>query len=252
MFKLIIMFFIYSKTTSVDNLIKCPHCSKILQNKILFNKHMCQTFNESIDKIQNQYEFNCEICSKKFLSKKRLLFHHQFHMKNGRPKICLICLIKFPDELEFFNHIMYEHEDNETFFCCHCDRTFITNDLLEKHKKIHETQRFFSCNFCNMNFIEKQTLKDHLVIHNNRKPFVCALCSKEFNKQSRLKNHLLTHEKPTKNLIPFCCVCDEAFATKDITIKHYINDHQYSVDRGKQLFSYYSGDRVYCCHFCEK
>lgn len=223
--------------------ILCIHCSKEFLTKADFGKHMCCTMiiDESLDNYQ------CEICEAKYSSRRRLLFHHQFHCDNPRPKICLICLKKFRKDKNFFNHVMFKHENEKTYFCKKCDRQFNIKNDLEKHRKTHK-ERNYVCENCNAKFLDEKTLREHTKIHSKASHFLCHICSRGFTRRYRLSKHLLTHQIPKEDSILACSKCDIVFLELDVLLKHYEDIHTIN---GKMEVNNYTTDRIYCCQYCE-
>lgn len=212
---------------------------------MLFNKHMCQIIflEESLTK------YECEVCLTELPSRRRLLFHHQFHMENARPKICLICCEQFKSDVDFFNHVMFSHEETKVYFCPKCDREFENENTLNVHIKSHSKNRNYICGVCNATFVESDSLESHFVKkHSKIHPYICETCGKGFTRNSRYQFHLLIHQKLKPETIIACNLCDMVFLNETELRKHYKLEHP-EEDITVFLFEC---DRIFCCQYCEK
>lgn len=237
--------FIFSCIISKPQIqIVCIHCSKEFESKVLFGKHMCTTIftDESLK------NFICEICEANYSSRRRLLFHQQFHSINPRPKVCLVCLKKFRKDKNFFNHVMFKHESAKVYFCKKCDRQFDLKEDLEKHRKTH-SERNFVCQTCDAKFLDQKTLNEHVKIHSVSSHFLCHICSRAFTRRYRLSKHLLTHQTPQEGIILACNICDIVFPVREMVLEHYKEIHE--INLLTEVIEFTS-DRIYCCQYCEK
>lgn len=206
---------------------------------------MCQVM--FLDESLTKYE--CEVCQKKLPSRRRLLFHHQFHIENARPKICLICLEHFEKDIEFYNHVMFAHENPTIYFCDHCDREFELENTLNIHKKSHFKERNYVCGTCGATFLEGDTLECHFVKnHSKVLPYTCEVCGKGFSRHSRYQFHLLVHQKLKVETIIACKICELVFHNKPGLVTHFKKVHP------RESISEYEFqcDRIFCCQYCER
>ncbi|XP_055682686.1 zinc finger protein 62 homolog [Lutzomyia longipalpis] len=189
--------------------------------------------------ISRSYE--CDLCAKKFGTKKKLEYHIEgYHLKLKR-YTCDICDAKFR-----YQSTMYKHKHihtQETFPCDICGKIFITKAYMLKHKTAHQDMRKkkhnlhlchlcgqgttslnhyiehlrlhsglrpFKCDKCGKGFAQKQGLRLHSKTHSDAREFACNTCSKAFRRSSHLKNHLVTHSG-AKNFA--CKICDKTYTT---------------------------------------
>ncbi|XP_013163283.1 PREDICTED: zinc finger protein 93-like [Papilio xuthus] len=138
------------------------------------------------NKINNiQYEFKCNICTKRFFNKTLLQQHKKIH--------------------------------NMTYSCKLCSYSGKTVKYLSRHTKKVHTEPTISCNVCDKKFHFQCNLKQHLLVHTGAKPHKCKVCGKGFNSSYSLSTHQLIHE----NLKPYLCtVCDYACRDSSTLRKH--------------------------------
>lgn len=144
-------------------LYKCTFCDKSFSDSSNFSKHK---------KIHGTTYLQCDLCHRKFNSKKMITQHMEYHKKNAPVK------------------------------CRHCGKVFHFESMLNKHIKcahsMEPTSRF-KCRFC---FDYFKTLKekwDHeWHVHNVRKVAIdCLICGSKFRKYAELKKHCTTsHNVP--------------------------------------------------------
>ena len=92
----------------------------------------------SIEEIEEK-KLSCDICKKKFSSKKRLKLHvHNAHEK----KI---------DGTEI------------SYICPECLKKFPTPSKLNRHKITHTGEKPYSCKNCNKGFTQNEHLKAHIL-----------------------------------------------------------------------------------------
>ncbi|XP_034839153.2 zinc finger protein 723-like [Maniola hyperantus] len=133
---------------------KCTSCGKIFSDASNFSKHK---------KVHDNQRFQCDICLRKFNTKKTLIAH-----------------------------IVY-HNTNTLVNCYYCSKQFHYQSSLNKHIKIIH-KRIVARNKCKICDDVMNTIKekwDHeWMVHQVRKIVVdCLLCDAKFRKYSELKRH---------------------------------------------------------------
>ncbi|RXM37053.1 Band 4.1-like protein 3 [Acipenser ruthenus] len=131
-----------------------------------------------------------------------------------------------------FEYLLYGHR--EQLACQVCGKTFIDENRLRKHEKLHSAERPFICEMCNKAFTTHAHLKEHLKIHTGYKPYRCDVCGKSFIRAPDLKKHERVHS----NERPFGCqMCDKAFKHKS-----HLKDHERR----------HRGEKPFVCGSCSK
>nr|XP_034833035.1 PR domain zinc finger protein 5-like [Maniola hyperantus] len=139
---------------------KCTVCGKTFSDSSNFSKHK---------KVHGNQHFQCDICLRKFNTKKTLIAHIEYHNAN-RPIKCYYCNKKYHFQSALNKHIKFVHEQIVPRYKC-----TICDDFLStvKEKWEHEW-----------------------LVHQVRKVVVdCLICGAKFRKYSELKRHCqLTHK----------------------------------------------------------
>ncbi|CAG9135537.1 unnamed protein product [Plutella xylostella] len=152
-------------------LYKCTFCDKSFSDSSNFSKHK---------KIHGVSYLQCDLCQRKFNSKKMITQHMEYH------------------------------NNNAPISCEYCHKVFHFESMLNKHIKCAHTKEMsnrFRCRFCHVYFKSLKEKWDHeWAVHNVRKMIVdCLICGFKFRKYSELKRHCLKSHNmdipPAKKLL---------------------------------------------------
>ncbi len=131
-----------------------------------------------------------------------------------------------------FEYLLYGHRDQ--LACQVCGKSFVDENRLRKHEKLHSADRPFVCEICTKAFTTQAHLKEHLKIHTGFKPYRCDACGKSFIRAPDLKKHERVHS----NERPFSCqMCEKAFKHKS-----HLKDHERR----------HRGEKPFVCGSCTK
>lgn len=180
---------------------------------------------------------------------RRYLFHRQFHLKNPRPKVCIICELTFHDEERFYNHVRFAHEEVFEHFCDFCDKSYSSSQQLERHIRSHTVSRQpISCVRCEKQFDDKFVLADHICEKpNGEKTSVCQMCNKVYKRPSRLRKHMTSHETVVASSVLTCENCCMIFGNNRIANDHCHRQH----DDDTELIGQRTLSIALCCEYCE-
>ncbi|XP_067666884.1 zinc finger protein 208-like [Haliotis asinina] len=104
----------------------------------------------------------------------------------------------------------FEISDEPLLSCDQCDRQFVSEEFLQKHRVNHQFKRSFVCRHCHHETSTERDLQQHLKTHLGEMPFMCDVCGKGFGNVYHYRSHYRTHtgEKPYK-----CGICGKRFTT---------------------------------------
>ncbi|XP_046560001.1 zinc finger protein 91-like [Haliotis rubra] len=104
----------------------------------------------------------------------------------------------------------FEISDGPLLSCDQCDRQFVSEEFLQKHRVNHQFKRSFVCRHCHHETSTERALQQHLKTHLGEMPFMCDVCGKGFGNVYHYRSHYRTHtgEKPYK-----CGICGKRFTT---------------------------------------
>lgn len=179
----------------------CTECERSFPLRQLLDIHM-QNHNR-------ERNHPCEMCDKRFFSKYDLAKHNLTHT-GERPFVCVICKSAFSRSTLLTRHqkvwhiyftkctilksyFFQIHKDQPKFLCIYCERTFLSNEELQKHTENHQKKRPFQCDKCPKSFAYKQGLERHEVTHETNLPFSCEHCDLSFATAGKLARHLTAH-----------------------------------------------------------
>lgn len=84
-----------------------------------------------------------------------------------------------------------EYKEGEgQFVCDQCDKTFVKQSSLARHKYEHSGQRPYKCIECPKAFKHKHHLTEHKRLHTGEKPFQCCKCFKKFSHSGSYSQHM--------------------------------------------------------------
>ena len=117
------------------------------------------------------------------------------------------------------------HDDNTSFQCDECEKSFNSQAYLRRHNLVHSDNRCFKCNICGKNFKCRTTLRGHIMQHNEMQennPFTCDTRRQRCKDNNDLKRHMLVHsdDRPQK-----CQFCNKSFKQRASLLKHIKKTH---------------------------
>ncbi|CAH0730548.1 unnamed protein product, partial [Brenthis ino] len=175
-----------------------------------------------------KYKFKkltCESCNLKFPSKKQSDEHRKkFHNENVS-WICEICGKTFLYRGSHYTHVR-SHEPPR-YSCAHCDYCSTMKSDLEKHLRIHFGIKKYKCSKCPASYHTVSNLHDHeRRLHQRMKRFHCTLCDLTFYDKTKLNRHIDSHNAIKR----FTCeICHSSFTRRCHWKKHLEKQHNISI-----------------------
>lgn len=188
---------------------KCEICSKYFSQKSKLLTHQLSH--------SGQQPFKCSNCEKGYSSKSKLNAHMRLHTKINVHS-CKICdkIFSYPSYLQ--EHLKTHKEssnsdmrieENKTFECVSCKKKFRLLKNLKAHERLHTGKDLMRCEICDKTFSRNYNLKIHLRTHKTTKPHKCEYCNKCFVQKGNLAEHIRIHTK----IKPFeCKICGKHFS----------------------------------------
>lgn len=205
------------------------------------------------------------MCQKKFINKRRLKLHLEFHEEKFKcdqcPKVCTRldllqthklkhnekkfkcdkCSKAYATDKQLKNHIQAVHEKAFVHICEVCAKVFRNKSICEKHKKVvHSDVKMPSvqCQYCQLWLKHEISLKSHIKRHheNDGKRHICDICGKESPNSLALHNHKKVSHIMQR--IHKCNWCEKAFKDNKTLREHMAAIH--------------TGEYLYSCNYCTK
>ena len=167
----------------------CEECGMCYRSEQQLKKHFKWKHQK-----QN-YEFECQVCQKKFQHNFLLKRHYK---KHEEPILkCSKCSKYFKHQQSLNFHMKTAHEDEEEtaikspiLICPTCGKEFKKQFNLTRHLLIHKSpESHFQCLLCNKNFKLQYSLERHLQSHVGD-PYECHKCNKQFARNDGLSRHI--------------------------------------------------------------
>ncbi|XP_058447198.1 zinc finger protein 84-like [Malaya genurostris] len=223
----------------VDNfdgtVLKCCGCSSAFESKDHLLEHS-KEMHEQQRTTNEERPFECEICFKRYMSKRGLNLHKRnpYLLKQYQ---CSVCGKRFSNFIVLANHER-SHSKLKPFSCNVCSKSFGSQSNLLAHLKLHSVVPEHTkhvCSLCGKGFSRKSYLKYHYsLLHSEKTPFSCTLCSSKFKAKANLRLHLRTHTQER----PYSCeLCDRTF--------------MYPTDRKRHMIQH-TGEKPFKCTDCDK
>ncbi|CRK86917.1 CLUMA_CG000738, isoform A [Clunio marinus] len=203
--------------------------SSMKKDKI--NEELTLTFNEQLVKSEPELSISSE-CESSFFSNGDLRKHElQFHKDDIKPHQCNICSRRFLARRRLAMH-MDTHRENRTkdHHCDICKTSYFHKESLRQHILYCHEDKPFSCTSCGKSFNWKRGLKIHTCNYfkksvRSTKKYECDFCGKMFQVQRRLAMHMDTHrENRTKD--HHCVVCESSFFHMESLRNHIFQNHE--------------------------
>ncbi|XP_063380527.1 zinc finger protein ZFP2-like isoform X1 [Cydia fagiglandana] len=272
------------RTTHLGERAKCDICYKEVVN---LQEHKLRVHNPS------GMRYNCSVCQRPFLKQTELDTHMVTHTKDYQFQ-CDVCQKKFGAKGLLTLHVRQVHNKERNYKCEQCPKAFFSRMKLERHSSSHTTEKpvkeYQICDECGLSVVD---LKTHAARHRpreERRLLPCKACPKTFYTIGGRKRHYkTTHlgKKPRCDIcnkevvcvsehkrrmhsaseLPFPCVhCGRRCATMSLLKVHLLThtkDYQHECDVCQKKFSaqtflslhkrdVHDKERSHQCEYCPK
>lgn len=138
--------------------------------------------------------YECKQCTKIFQD--RDLFEK--HVKRHRydpPRKCDQCDLEFQTPFRYEQHLK-QHQSKEKI--CHlCGKICTNNRTFKRHMLFHNPKKWYKCDFedCPKSFKQINHLKNHINTHTGARPHLCSDCGIGFTQSYALSLHMKKHRE---------------------------------------------------------
>ncbi|XP_062538416.1 transcription factor grauzone-like isoform X1 [Armigeres subalbatus] len=239
----------------------CEDCNIDFEQFHLFQRHCLQTHNKE----------GFIVCCGIRHRKRTVLYQHVQHVMNPEAFKCEICGKTYKNRFGYNRHKKESHatEEERTFKCHRCPKSFIKEGPLKRHLADHETldNGTAKCETCGKCFSNIGILKNHVKYrHVKQMEYICDVCSKGFYMRSTFLTHRKTHEVPAEQLRKQCPHCFKWCKNHDywrVHVRRHKNEGELSCDvcghvspnlmalKGHKA-RMHTGPKVFPCTYCGK
>ncbi|XP_049547410.1 gastrula zinc finger protein XlCGF7.1-like [Anopheles darlingi] len=130
---------------------QCPYCPWSFVHRANLHAHLNIHTRERV--------FLCDECGAEFVSSQGLAQHTLIH--KDREFECDVCGSRFSRKAYLRLHLENVHKPKLNYKCAVCDRTFVTEAMMQQHMKLHDAA-VFSCGVCNRAYLLRKNLLRHM------------------------------------------------------------------------------------------
>lgn len=133
------------------------------------------------------YQCEVETCKKSFIYEQSYKNHKKLHL--GKDFECNLCSKQFISSTNLKYHLTRAHQGVKKYACNQCDKSYFTLQHLKVHQLSHLEKKPYTCDICNRGITHYASLLSHMLLHTG-KPFQCDSCTMAFTHRWRFKQHL--------------------------------------------------------------
>ncbi|XP_067634182.1 transcription factor grauzone-like isoform X2 [Eurosta solidaginis] len=213
---------------------KCKICQKHFSEQSTLSRHMIATHAP-----EEECNFHCDQCPKKFARQKQLEFHRNSHvpmeertficdqcpnsrfaskdllnihmcMRHKRAvNVCHVCAKEIRDKASFERHVSAHFEECGPKVKCpyeNCDHWLKDERNLGRHiRRVHTAEnKAMTCDECGRECKNKSALSKHKHRVHSGIVFTCEQCKKNFKRAIYLREHMAQHTGEILYKCPFC------------------------------------------------
>lgn len=209
-----------SKKHTMQFTYTCDFCQCGFMEKCVLKEHIKKKHGDGIC---------CTECGRSFHSEYYLKLHMEMHKPDYEMRNygCDVCSKRFLSRKMLRQHLLKHSGLKKLYKCSFCGKELASNASLKAHTNIHTGLRPYVCAVCNNAFARRNYLVVHMRTHTQEKPYVCAGCGAAFTQKSSLTFHLrqLRSHGDEASLSFGCQDCGRRFSSNEILHQHLARGH---------------------------
>lgn len=167
----------------------CQFCDIKFMTRQEYLSHMKQTQHMADIDPSHKYKYKCEYCDytarHSFILKTHM---NRYHLKI-MPFQCDVCNKRFLDKRKLKAHID-RHMGTSKRVCDICGDTLGSTTALVKHKRLHTGERPYPCHLCDVSLNSASERKFHIQRKHTEKSHPCPLCDTMFHTPYFVRRHI--------------------------------------------------------------
>lgn len=175
---------------------------------------------EKLPKIQKSV--TCQICQKVFDKQGTFNKHMKCHNKEPPRYMCDCCGQEFESRHILRRHLSSEHKISKKFVKCNLCQKIIPKKREDEHLKFHNGQKEHQCEICGNQYVTEGLLNTHKKRQHAGLKYECDICSDSFDQPKKLLHHRRSHAQPMEL---HCSVCNLGFFNARSLNKHEMKKH---------------------------
>lgn len=167
----------------------------------------------------------CEICQKVFGQQGMYNKHVKRHNKEPARYICDYCGFEFGTRHLLRRHLTSAHKISKKYFKCTVCQKCVPKKKEEEHLKFHTGARDHQCEICGSQYVTEGLLNSHKKRQHAGMTYQCDMCDSRFDQPKKLLHHRRAHPQPMEI---HCTVCNLGFFNTRSLNKHELSKHAQS------------------------
>lgn len=168
-------------------------------------------------------------CTRQYKTKQKMLLHYQKnHIEHNDIKSfsfkCELCEETFRRKALYRMH-MYSHTGNYPYNCEKCDKGFLNQNSLVRHRNAHKS---YKCSECTEEFPKWSQLVAHRHGMHSSNEHKCSVCERIFSTKRMLKHHSVVHQQLEDRMVFQCKLagCPRFFVHHKNLLAHQRSKHE--------------------------
>ncbi|XP_031626544.1 zinc finger protein 2-like [Contarinia nasturtii] len=204
----------------------CTLCNKGFSVRRYLMSHMRTTHRNPKAKAERPPKtakiLTCEICQKVFDKQGTLNKHKKRHNKEPTRYMCDHCGEEFENSHILRRHLSSVHKISKKYFKCNVCHKVIPKKREEEHGKFHSGERDHQCEICGQTFVTEGLLNTHKKRQHGGSKYDCDICPEKFDQPKKLLHHRRSHNEPMEIN---CSICNLGFFNARSLAKHEVKKH---------------------------
>lgn len=206
-----------------------PGCNKAFSVRRYMMSHMRTSHRNQKIKIEKPPKppLTCEFCKKEFDKQGTLNKHMKGHNKEPTRYMCDHCGEEFENRHILRRHLSGVHKISKKYFKCNQCLKIIPKKREEEHMKFHTGERDHQCEICGNQYVTEGLLNTHKKRQHGGSKYKCDICTENFDQPKKFLHHRRSHVEPMKIN---CSICNLGFFNARSLIKHETKKHGQNVN----------------------